>query len=60
MKLIFISVSDMCTMLAIKKTKAFELLRLELVVSIRIGGRRYILFDSVTAYADKILEEGKS
>ena len=58
MKPKLISVADLCTMLGIGRTKAYELLRTDLR-SVRIGQRRLIVVASVKKLMKQSSEGGK-
>jgi len=48
---LLISVDELCTTLRIGRTKAYEIIRLQLVQSKTIGRRRLIVRESVRSYA---------
>jgi excisionase family DNA binding protein len=51
------NVADACSMLSIKRTLLFELLRRREIASVKVGRRRLILAASLDAYLDRLVAE---
>lgn len=60
MKQQFVSVKDLCALWGFKRTKAFELLRLELIESVLLGRRRLISVASVEGYFQSLAANPRS
>lgn len=59
MKSMFISVKDLCSMLGIGRTKAYELLGNGSIRSTHIGRRRMVSRKSVKEFAEAAFERGE-
>lgn len=55
MKPTFISVRDLCLMLGIGRTKAYELIRDEKIQTTQIGRRRMVVRKSAREFASRLL-----
>ena len=54
----FITVKELCHLLSVGRTKAYELMNAKKVLSTHIGSRRVVVYESVLEFVAQTIAEG--